>query len=159
MPVVGYVSDAPESLGSKERIFHAVMSVALRNGFGKVTLNLVAREAGLSKGGLLHHFATKNELIQAMLEFYAAAVAPHAPSLHPGEANSSVSGCDPFAVAVLIAAAENPALLEPFGEILRPVETGPGRSPEPARSSLPLIGSLANRLGFDTSRLSVAAGH
>jgi multidrug efflux pump len=56
---------------ARARIFHAAIAVALQKGFGKVTLSLVVREAGLSKGGLLHHLATKNALIRGMLAFYA----------------------------------------------------------------------------------------
>ncbi|MHA6686731.1 TetR/AcrR family transcriptional regulator [Mesorhizobium sp. A556] len=103
---------AADDVNPKERIFHAAMAVALRKGFGKVALSLVAREAGFSKGGLLHHFATKDNLIRSMLAFYADPTARHAQPVLPGEANAFVSGCDPFAVAVLIAAAENPLLLE-----------------------------------------------
>ncbi len=142
-PNTGEAAASAEGVGSKERIFHAAMSVALRKGFGNVTLSLVAREARLSKGGLLHHFATKSELIRAMLEFYADPASPHALSLHLGEANSSISDFDPFAVAVLIAAAENPALLIPFSKIF-----GIGNDRSPVSGSLPLLGSLANRLAF-----------
>ncbi|WP_019172562.1 TetR/AcrR family transcriptional regulator [Pseudaminobacter salicylatoxidans] len=128
----------------KERIFRAVMSVALRQGFGKVTLRLVARDAGLSKGGLLYHFATKNDLISSMLEYYANLTACHPRSVYYGEADVTGPGCNPFAVAVLIAAAENPLLLEPFGQILQSAETG--TIGKPTQRPLPLLGNLANRL-------------
>ena len=42
--------------------------VVLRDGVMRLTLEAVAREAGLSKGGVLYHFGTKEKLIQAMLE-------------------------------------------------------------------------------------------
>lgn len=125
----------------KERIFHAAMSVALRNGFGKVTLNGVAREAGFSKGGLLYHFTTKNELIRAMLAYYSDPASRRAAPFAPGEQSSCV---DPFAVAVLIAAAENPALIEPFREMLQSPERKPSEQPGAQNS---LLGCLANSLG------------
>jgi AcrR family transcriptional regulator len=40
----------------------------LREGAGRLTLDAVAREAGLSKGGVLYHFPTKEELLRAMVE-------------------------------------------------------------------------------------------
>lgn len=40
----------------------------LRQGVGNLTLDSVAAEAGMSKGGLLHHFPTKDRLIEAMVE-------------------------------------------------------------------------------------------
>lgn len=143
---VRHVAGSAENPGAKERIFRAATSVALQHGFGKVTMNLVAREAGFSKGGLLYHFATKHDLIRAMLEHYADPAARQAGLLQGDKANSSPSSLDPFAVAVLIAAAENPAFLEPFGKIFHSVETGTDTNSEP--ESVPLIGTLAKWLGL-----------
>lgn len=100
-------ADSDRGAAARERIFHAAMSVALQKGFGKVTLSLVAHEAGLSKGGLLHHFATKNELIRGMLEFYADRTVRNARL-----EGANACACDPLAVAVLIAASEHPFVLE-----------------------------------------------
>jgi AcrR family transcriptional regulator len=49
-------------------ILSAAERVALRDGVMRLTLQAVACEAKLSKGGVLYHFATKETLIQAMLE-------------------------------------------------------------------------------------------
>jgi len=48
-------------------ILTAAERVVLRDGVARLTLEAVAREAKLSKGGLLYHFSTKEMLIQAML--------------------------------------------------------------------------------------------
>ncbi|HEX9869313.1 MAG TPA: TetR/AcrR family transcriptional regulator [Candidatus Tectomicrobia bacterium] len=48
-------------------ILTAAERVVLRDGVMRLTLEAVAREAKLSKGGLLYHFASKEALIQAML--------------------------------------------------------------------------------------------
>ena len=93
----------PRGCGPKERLFHAAMCVALENGFGKVTLDAVARQAGISKGGLLHHFATKKGLIRAMLKHYADA---------PRYRHLAGINVDLLAVAALVAAAEDTSLLE-----------------------------------------------
>jgi AcrR family transcriptional regulator len=45
----------------------AAEDVVLRDGIGRLTLDAVAREASLSKGGLMHHFPTKDALIDAMV--------------------------------------------------------------------------------------------
>lgn len=37
-------------------------------GIASLSLNAVAKEAGVSKGGLLHHFPGKIELIQAVFK-------------------------------------------------------------------------------------------
>lgn len=42
--------------------------MVLTEGVGALTLEAVAAEAGVSKGGLLYHFATKDELLSGMVE-------------------------------------------------------------------------------------------
>jgi AcrR family transcriptional regulator len=40
-------------------------AVVVRQGIANLTLDAVAAEAGMSKGGLLHHFPTKDRLVEA----------------------------------------------------------------------------------------------
>lgn len=106
----------------QENLFQAALDVAVRDGFGKVTLASVARHAGVSKGGLLYHFSTKNELIAAMLQHYRELAIEPAPQASRNR----------LAVAALIAAAENPGLLDPIADCIngsplqRQAETGIG---------------------------------
>ncbi|GAC1443860.1 MAG: TetR/AcrR family transcriptional regulator [Vulcanimicrobiaceae bacterium] len=46
----------------------AAADIVAVDGAGKLTLDAVAERIGLSKGGILHHFATKDSLIAAMIE-------------------------------------------------------------------------------------------
>jgi AcrR family transcriptional regulator len=48
-------------------ILDAAEAVVLRDGMGKLTLDAVAKQARLSKAGLLHHVPSKDELISAMV--------------------------------------------------------------------------------------------
>jgi AcrR family transcriptional regulator len=48
-------------------LLNAAEQVVTRDGFSSLTLDTVAKEAGMSKGGLLYHFPGKRELIQAMI--------------------------------------------------------------------------------------------
>ena len=50
-----------------DRILAAAARIVLRDSVRRLTLDAVAREAKLSKGGVFYHFATKDALIQAML--------------------------------------------------------------------------------------------
>lgn len=50
----------------QELLLNAARSIAGREGITSLSLNAVAREAGVSKGGLLHHFPSKQELINAL---------------------------------------------------------------------------------------------
>lgn len=54
-----------------EALLDAAIQVVSRDGLGALTLDAVAKEAGVSKGGLTHHYATKDALVTAMLEHFA----------------------------------------------------------------------------------------
>jgi AcrR family transcriptional regulator len=53
---------------TKQRLLDAAAAVVRRDGATALTLDAVAAEAGVSKGGLLYHFASKRELLDAMLD-------------------------------------------------------------------------------------------
>ncbi|GAA5504587.1 TetR/AcrR family transcriptional regulator [Novipirellula caenicola] len=50
------------------RILDAVMQLILYGGLPAVTLSAVCRKAGISKGGLMHHFPNKEALVAAFLQ-------------------------------------------------------------------------------------------
>lgn len=52
---------------SRHKIVAAAMELAKEDGPGHVSLDAVARRAGVSKGGLLYHFPSKNLLLQAIV--------------------------------------------------------------------------------------------
>jgi AcrR family transcriptional regulator len=54
--------------GSRDRLLDAAEELAAAQGATSLTLDAVARTAGVSKGGLLHHFPTKEALLEAMLQ-------------------------------------------------------------------------------------------
>lgn len=51
----------------RERLLDAAETVAVREGGARITLDAVAAEADVSKGGLLYHFSTKEALLEAMV--------------------------------------------------------------------------------------------
>lgn len=51
---------------SKPRILRSTVQVIERDGLEGLTLDAVAREAGLTKGGVQYHFASKDALIEAV---------------------------------------------------------------------------------------------
>ncbi len=53
---------------ARTRVLDAAESVILARGVPALTLEATARFAGVSKGGLLHHFATKEALLRALVE-------------------------------------------------------------------------------------------
>jgi AcrR family transcriptional regulator len=58
----------PRRSDTRQRLLGAAAAVVRRDGAQALTLDAVAAEAGVSKGGLLYHFASKRELLDAMLD-------------------------------------------------------------------------------------------
>src|SRR5687767_12534291 len=52
----------------RDKLLCAAEKVIARDGVKNLTLEGVAREAGVSKGGLLYHFPSKKELIIAIVD-------------------------------------------------------------------------------------------
>ena len=53
---------------TRRSVLDAAAELVARDGASRLTLDAVAERVGLSKGGILHHFATKDSLIAAMIE-------------------------------------------------------------------------------------------
>jgi AcrR family transcriptional regulator len=53
---------------TRELIITSAAKVVLEQGAARMTLEAVAKEAGVSKGGLLYHFPSKEALIEGMIE-------------------------------------------------------------------------------------------
>ncbi|GAA4480475.1 TetR/AcrR family transcriptional regulator [Rhodococcus olei] len=60
------MTDAPEPT-TRDRILDALEKLLLTRGLSQVTLESVAAEAGVSKGGLLYHFRSKEALLAGMV--------------------------------------------------------------------------------------------
>ncbi|WP_175912611.1 MULTISPECIES: TetR/AcrR family transcriptional regulator [Burkholderia] len=54
---------------SRKKAIDAALSILTRDGVGGLTFDALSRESGISKGGLLHQFRTKQGVLQALLEF------------------------------------------------------------------------------------------
>src|SRR5262245_6886871 len=51
-----------------DTLLDAAEAVVVRQGIANLTLDSVAAEAKVSKGGLLHHFPSKDKLIEGMVK-------------------------------------------------------------------------------------------
>lgn len=60
----------PAPADTKSRILEAAEALARRLGPGNLSLEAVAAEAGVSKGGLLYHFSSKAKLLEALVEHH-----------------------------------------------------------------------------------------
>ena len=61
----------------QDNLLDAASRVVAAKGIGNLTLDAVAAEAGMSKGGLLHHFPSKDRLVEAMVERAASCWQKH----------------------------------------------------------------------------------
>ena len=52
----------------KQRILEAAQRLLTRNGWRNTTLSQIAKEAGVSAAGLLHHFESKEQLLHAVVD-------------------------------------------------------------------------------------------
>ncbi|WP_187351956.1 TetR/AcrR family transcriptional regulator [Allosaccharopolyspora coralli] len=122
---------------TRERLLRAAGNVIHRDGVRALTLESVARAAGVSKGGLLYHFSNKRALIEAMAQARVAEVRvamEHHHERNPGTGpmTSYVTSLDTapdthLDTALWAAAIEDPeavtAFRQAFAEFQRTVRT------------------------------------
>lgn len=126
-----------ESLASCARscrdvVLDAAESVILEQGITSLTLEAVATRAGVSKGGLLYHYPSKDKLVEALVqrcvesweEEHTQAIAAMPPG--PGRTIKALLACcmgSPEAwseaerrssVVLMAALSQNPALIQPL---------------------------------------------
>ena len=114
---------------SRDAILDAGEAVAMRAGIGALTLEAVAAEVGASKGGLLHHFRSKDLLLEAMVARivdnwradYTAAIQGASPpcaargvlDMSLGESAEWSEACRRSSVVLIAALVHNRKLIEP----------------------------------------------
>jgi AcrR family transcriptional regulator len=113
---------------ARETIIDAAEDVVIKVGARHLTLDAVATKAGVSKGGLLYHFSSKEELLHAMLDRRVervtenrkqklatlpkdpkSVISAHILALHEGDERTKR-----LSVALLAAIAHDPKLLKPY---------------------------------------------
>lgn len=57
---------------TRDRILDSLQDILIREGYSGVTLEAVAREASVSKGGLLYHFPSKAAMLSGLIERLSA---------------------------------------------------------------------------------------
>lgn len=118
---------------SKDAILEAAQAIVSESGAANMTLDAVAERAGVSKGGLMYSFPSKNALLQAMIgrliehveqqrEQLRQSLADRNPTTLMLEiklmAELDEAECCPTA-ALLAAVANQPELMEPFRDEIR----------------------------------------
>ena len=115
-----------------EKVLDATETLVARQGIGSLTMDAVAAEAGVSKGAVLHHFRSKDALVEAMasrkllalqaeMARQKAKVSPDDPYALAGMARQAMAQYDDeraFPRAILVAAVENSNALGLFREMV-----------------------------------------
>ena len=121
-------------MGTRENILDAALKLVREQGVTSLTLEKAAKAAGLSKGGILYHFKSKDELVSGMV----ALMVQSWEDLHARHAENQPGGVerylkaaietmfdpqapssDPAGSALLAAITLNPKLAEPWRDVCR----------------------------------------
>ncbi len=116
---------------AKHKILLAAADVVDRVGAGHLTLDAVAEESRLSKGGLLYHFPNKRALLSGMLDLVLSQVEARAREAERrmDQPDAKVAALilaqqsrddneRAMSRAIIAAAAEDPSLLDPARELI-----------------------------------------
>jgi len=111
---------------TRQAVIQAALAIIARDGPGRLTFDAIARESGVSKGGVMHQFPTKVDVLKALLEHQIqyfddaspvrggkAEAARHASALAEQIAKLREVSHQPYSIAHAIVAAlvEDPELL------------------------------------------------
>jgi len=122
-----------KKLNCKEGVLDAAEAVVIEMGAVHMSLDVVAKKAGVSKGGLMYHFPTKKSLLKAMIErlvkqFYDDRRAVLG-KIKPGAGRMLKAGIltvlrpdqkrDRMGLSILVVAAHDPELLKCLKEAHR----------------------------------------
>ncbi len=58
-----------KSIQTRVTILDAAVDCLQTHGYGRTTTQLIAEKAGISRGAMLHHYATKQDLIAAVIDY------------------------------------------------------------------------------------------
>ncbi|MDF1768203.1 TetR/AcrR family transcriptional regulator [Maricaulis sp.] len=147
-------------------ILDAAETVVARDGSRRLTIDAVAAEASVSKGGVLYHFPNKIALLQGMVERMVTEIGDE---LACAESRAREAGKPPLvevfasmfdrsesqdglSTALLAASAEHPELLDPAREILSTIfQRLAEETPDPVAAHVLM-------LAMDGLKLSVLLG-
>ena len=155
------LATTPASPGARDRILDAAEQLVSAAGASNLTLDAVAQTAGVSKGGLLYHYPSKEALLVAMLERYCEQIdarcdlarsalasddgAAHLKSLVLGMLRTNAVRAE-LGTALLAAAANNPSLLDPvrqrYAETVAKLAADPCSFPRAAIVTLAVDGLM-----------------
>ncbi|WP_175684639.1 TetR/AcrR family transcriptional regulator [Burkholderia anthina] len=118
---------------AREKLLKATIDVLIECGYNKLSTKEVATRAGLSNGALVHHFASKSELVVAATAAvydeatHRAQAAAHGPEALKDPINKFIDHCAsvyfdwPFVAAleIVVVARTDPELMSRIGPVIQ----------------------------------------
>jgi AcrR family transcriptional regulator len=126
------MDNSSRSERTRKATIQAALAIIARGGPRRLTLDAIAKESGISKGGLMHQFPTKQAVLKALLEYqiehfdvfsrqYLAEHGSKKPypclATQIATTREAIARPDAVAFAILAALAEEPDLLSITKEI------------------------------------------
>ncbi|WP_075256603.1 TetR/AcrR family transcriptional regulator [Herbaspirillum camelliae] len=102
------MENSARSEKSRQLIIQAALTVIARDGANKLTIDAIAKEAGISKGGVLHHFRTKQAVLIALLDNQRTHFSQFARDFLEGEGKMSSEPALAMQISVLREASKQP---------------------------------------------------
>ncbi len=150
-------SNAERSAETKERILEATLACLSEKGYAATSTNDVVKRAGVSRGALVHHFASKSELVAAAAVYLVRkryAAAEERSQRLPDEQQSIRDKLEvrrrdyerwfPATIEFMVACRTDEALSDSFAEAMNPYVESMGQTmledwPELANHESPLL--------------------
>ena len=142
------MDNASRSERSRNVALDAALAIIARDGPGRLTLDAIARESGLSKGGVMHQFRTKEGVLKALLERQMAHFAEFRANIRVTSENpelateittvrEAANTPNSAALALLAAMVENPELMAlPRGSDLKTIAAIKAEAADPELAML-----------------------
>ena len=117
---------------SRDRLLNAASTIVARQGAGNLTIDAVAAQSGMSKGGVLYHFPNKRALLGGMLETLVNQLQGRLTELKGSAGASELTALlqaifgrteeeRAMSQALLANAAEDPSLLSPAEPVIQEI--------------------------------------
>ena len=117
---------------SRDRLLNAASTIVARQGAGNLTIDAVAAQSGMSKGGVLYHFPNKRALLGGMLERLVDQLQGRLTELKSSAGASELTALlqaifgrteeeRAMSQALLANAAEDPSLLAPAAPVIQEI--------------------------------------
>lgn len=107
-PLTDTMDNPTRSERSRSAALQAALTIIARDGPGQLTFDAISRESGISKGGLMHQFRTKGDVLKALLALQVEQYEKFARDYQTGEGATKSEASLAAEIATMREAMDNP---------------------------------------------------